>query len=234
VTGREYFLTDMLSSTIALTDPNGAIRQQYSYDPYGNVTSSDTTTGFTNPYQYTGREADSPGLYYYRARYYSPMMGGFISEDPIGFRGGQLSFYAYVNGSPISYADPLGLWSFTFGGYLGPGIEITFGNDGGNHFMTARIGIGVGMGASYDPNGGLPGDAPENRRKSGEILSASAQVGFNAGPLNAGAEIGAARNYRDGESSIYGGPSYGATSEIWGLGASASIGGQLTVYNGAH
>lgn len=113
VTGRTYFLMDLHNSTIALTDPTGAIKQQYSYDPYGNVTQNDTTTGFTNPYQYTGRETDSPGLYYYRARYYSPMMAGFISEDPIKFGGGQLSFYAYVAGNPLSHRDPLGLdgWS---------------------------------------------------------------------------------------------------------------------------
>ncbi|GGA37688.1 hypothetical protein GCM10010981_28540 [Dyella nitratireducens] len=109
VTGRTYFLTDLLNSTIALIDPTGAIKQKYSYDPYGNVTASDTTTGFTNPYQYTGREADTAGLYYYRARYYSPMMGGFISEDPSAFGGGQLSFYAYVGGNPIAGTDPLGL-----------------------------------------------------------------------------------------------------------------------------
>ncbi|HTV84822.1 MAG TPA: RHS repeat-associated core domain-containing protein, partial [Dyella sp.] len=109
VTGRVYYLTDKLNSTIALTDSMGAIQQQYSYDPYGNVTVSNATKGFTNPYQYTGREADSAGFYYYRARYYSSTMGGFISEDPIGFRGGQPSFYGYVNGDPINLIDPLGL-----------------------------------------------------------------------------------------------------------------------------
>ncbi|HUB88265.1 MAG TPA: RHS repeat-associated core domain-containing protein, partial [Dyella sp.] len=130
VTGRTYFLTDLLNSTIALTDSTGAIRQKYSYDPYGNVTPSDTTTGFTNPYQYTGREADIPGLYYYRARYYSPMMGGFISEDPITFGGKQLSFYAYVADDPLDNTDPLGLapgnngergWSGNAGGSNNPG-----------------------------------------------------------------------------------------------------------------
>ncbi|MFG6935575.1 RHS repeat-associated core domain-containing protein [Burkholderia pseudomallei] len=114
VTGRTYFLTDQINSTIALTDPSGALKQKYSYDPYGNVTASDTMTGFTNPYQFTGREADAPGLYYYRARYYSPMMGGFISEDPIGFAGGQPSFYAYAGGNPLSYIDPLGLSAIVF------------------------------------------------------------------------------------------------------------------------
>jgi RHS repeat-associated protein len=109
VTGRTYFLKDGLGSTIALTDPTGAIREQYSYDLYGNVTPSDTTTGFTNPYQFMGREADTAGLYYYRARYYSPMMAGFISEDPIGFGGGQLSFYAAFGSDPLDYNDPFGL-----------------------------------------------------------------------------------------------------------------------------
>lgn len=108
VKGRTYFLSDLLNSTIALTDPNGAIKEQYSYDPYGNVTSSDTTTGFTNPYQYTGRETDTSGFYYYRARYYSPVMGGFISEDRAGFGGGQLSFYAYAGSNPLDFSDPSG------------------------------------------------------------------------------------------------------------------------------
>ncbi|WP_308142816.1 RHS repeat-associated core domain-containing protein [Burkholderia pseudomallei] len=109
VTGRTYYLTDTLRSTIALTDSTGAIRQRYSYDPYGNTEQSDTTTGFTNPYQYTGREADAPGLYFYRARYYSSLMGGFISQDKLWFGGGQLSFYAYVGGDPEDYTDPSGL-----------------------------------------------------------------------------------------------------------------------------
>ena len=111
VTGRTYFLTDVLNSTLALTDATGAIREQYSYDPYGSVTPSDTTTGFTNPYQYTGREADAPALYYYRARYYSPPIGGFISEDPAGFAGGQLSFTAYGGSDPVDNIDPMGLES---------------------------------------------------------------------------------------------------------------------------
>lgn len=110
VTGRTYFLTDATGNTIGLADTTGAIREQYSYDLYGNATLSDNTTGFTNPYQFMGREADTAGLYYYRARYYSPMMAGFISEDPIGFGGGQLSFYAGFRGDPLRFTDPYGLY----------------------------------------------------------------------------------------------------------------------------
>ncbi len=47
------------------------------------------------------------GLYYYRARYYDPTVGRFISEDPIGFGGG-INFYAYVRNDPVILTDPLG------------------------------------------------------------------------------------------------------------------------------
>ncbi len=60
-------------------------------------------------YAYTGREWDPEiNLYYYRARYYDPKIGRFISEDPIGLRGG-LNFYRYVGGNPTRYTDPTGL-----------------------------------------------------------------------------------------------------------------------------
>ncbi|MDR2871707.1 MAG: RHS repeat-associated core domain-containing protein [Xanthomonadaceae bacterium] len=58
--------------------------QRYDYTPYGQTVA--TSTSFGNPYQYTVRELDQSGLYYYRARYYSPQMGWFISEDPIGLQ----------------------------------------------------------------------------------------------------------------------------------------------------
>lgn len=114
VTGRTYFLTDALGSTIALTDPTGAIQQQYSYDPYGNVAQANGTA-FTNPYQYTGREVDGLGLYYYRARYYSPTLGRFISEDPMGLAAGT-NGYVYTENDPLDHTDPLGLieWTGTY------------------------------------------------------------------------------------------------------------------------
>jgi RHS repeat-associated protein len=48
-------------------------------------------------------------LSYYRARYYSPMLGRFISEDPIGFLGGDVNLYAYVRNNPTNLIDPSGL-----------------------------------------------------------------------------------------------------------------------------
>jgi RHS repeat-associated protein len=104
--GPANFLTDPLGSTVALADSTGAVQTSYTYEPFGNTTASGTAT--TNPYQYTGRENDATGLYYFRARYYSAALQRFTSQDPIGFAGG-INLYGYAANDPVSYIDPLGL-----------------------------------------------------------------------------------------------------------------------------
>lgn len=108
--GRSYFLTDALGSTRALTNASGAVVNRYDYTPYGQATQ--TATGFSNPYLFTGREQDANGLMHYRARYYDAGMGRFISEDPLGLGGGDLNVYAYVGGDPLTYTDPTGEFAF--------------------------------------------------------------------------------------------------------------------------
>ncbi len=82
---------------------------------------------------FTGREWDPEiGLYYYRARYYDPKAGRFLSEDPIGFAGGDVNLYSYVWNNPTLFADPFGLWRYareygTTGANLSPGITGTEG-----------------------------------------------------------------------------------------------------------
>ena len=102
-----FYLTDALGSVIALTDENGIVKTTYSYDPFGNTTISGEASD--NPFQYTGRENDGTGLYYYRARYYSPELQRFISEDPIGFEGGDVNLYVYAGNNPVNRIDPFGL-----------------------------------------------------------------------------------------------------------------------------
>ena len=104
--GARHLLSDALGSTLALTDGTGATQTSYSYEPYGKTTVSGTAS--SNSFEYTGRENDSTGLYFYRARYYNPGLQRFVSEDPIGLAGG-VNVYAYVGGNPILYTDPLGL-----------------------------------------------------------------------------------------------------------------------------
>lgn len=103
--GTTSFLSDGLGSTRSLLDPSGAATAAYSYTPFGETarTGSDDT-----PFQFTGRENDgASGLYYYRARYYSPRLSRFIQSDPIGLDGG-INTYAYVEGNPLSYTDETG------------------------------------------------------------------------------------------------------------------------------
>jgi RHS repeat-associated protein len=75
-----------------------ALAATYTYDSFGNLISS--TGAVTNSFRYTAREFDTEtDLYYYRARYYDPLIGRFVSEDPIGFMGGG-NFYAYAGDDP--------------------------------------------------------------------------------------------------------------------------------------
>jgi len=101
-----YYHADALGSIIGLSNESGQEVTQYAYDPFGKVTISGETSD--NPFQYTGRENDGTGLYYYRARYYSPELQRFISEDPIGLKGG-INKYVYVSNRPTMLVDPLGL-----------------------------------------------------------------------------------------------------------------------------
>jgi RHS repeat-associated protein len=104
--GTGHFLTDALGSTVALSDGTGAVPTTYTYAPFGAASMSGTATA--NAFDYTGRENDGTGLHYYRARYYHPTLQRFISEDPIGFRGG-MNLYAYVGNRPTWAVDPRGL-----------------------------------------------------------------------------------------------------------------------------
>lgn len=108
--GTRHFLPDALGSTIALADANAIVHTEYTYEPFGNTTAAGAPS--SNAFHYTNREEDGTGLYYYRARYYSPRWQRFISEDPIEFASGDANLYAYVWNQPTSWADPLGLVAF--------------------------------------------------------------------------------------------------------------------------
>ncbi len=102
----KYYLTDALGSSVALTDSTGAVATTYAYEPFGRTTVNGVASA--NPFQFTGREKDVTGLYYYRLRYYSPTTGRFLSEDPLDLLDG-MSLYCYGFNNPLIVVDPLGL-----------------------------------------------------------------------------------------------------------------------------
>jgi len=99
-------LVDGMGSVLALADSSGNLSTQYSYDPFGGTVASGSASG--NPSQYINAENDSTGLYYMHARYYSPGMHRFVSEDPLGFAGGSFNLHAYSFNAPTNYKDPSG------------------------------------------------------------------------------------------------------------------------------
>jgi RHS repeat-associated protein len=105
--GGRSFLTDGLGSTLALADGTGTVQTSYTFDPFGNT--APTGAASTNSFAYTGRELDATGLYFYRARYYSPSLDRFVAEDPLGLSGGDVNMYGYALQSPTNYVDPFGL-----------------------------------------------------------------------------------------------------------------------------
>lgn len=106
-TGAVYFLQDHLNGTIGLVNASGGVVERLPYEAYGASAGSALTR-----YDYTGRERDAvTGLLFYRARWYDPQQGRFISQDPVGFAGGDLDLYAYVANNPLGSADPYGLWA---------------------------------------------------------------------------------------------------------------------------
>jgi RHS repeat-associated protein len=143
-TGTKAQLTDALGSTLALTDPQGATATSYTYDPYGNTTTGGATS--SNAFQYTGREADNIGsLDYYRARYYSPTLQRFISQDPAGLAGG-INRYAYTANDPIDATDPSGNASLPSASDFAHGLE-QIGEaalSGVKTFLTSPAGTVVG------------------------------------------------------------------------------------------
>ncbi len=146
--GTRTLLTDALGSTVALTDDAGALQNEYTYEPFGTTTE---TGADSNPFQYTGRENDGTGLYYYRARYYHPGLQRFASEDPAGFRGSK-NFYAYVEDSPATAFDPLGL-AVTISQYrccsgathLGIGVDVWSPLDTVGFYSKNGLGWGPGI-----------------------------------------------------------------------------------------
>lgn len=229
--GTMTYLRDGLGSVFALTDGAGTIATQYQYDPYGNTATSRAPS--SNTLQYTGRENDGTGLYFYRARYYSPALGRFISQDPIGLAGG-INEYAYVVGNPIQFNDPTGRSvsvAVTAGFGLGGQMVLTF-NGNGTFSFQAGIGLGIGLSASISATGSHAGDPGPSTGYTGGATG-SAEV--DLGPFTA---EGGATIDNTGDASIEGAITAGglgaggeisdsgiAPTAAAGLGASAFAGG---------
>ena len=103
LTTKRYLHADHLGSVVSATNA-AAAPSINTYDEYGVP-----GAGNVGRFQYTGQIWLSElGLYHYKARLYSPMLGRFLQADPVGYEGG-FNLYAYVADDPVNMSDPTGL-----------------------------------------------------------------------------------------------------------------------------
>ncbi|EEX2835693.1 RHS repeat protein [Escherichia albertii] len=92
----------------ALISPEGETAWQGEYDEWGNLLGEENPQHLQQPYRLPGQQYDEEsGLYYNRHRYYDPLQGRYITQDPIGLRGGW-NLYKYPL-NPVRFIDSLGL-----------------------------------------------------------------------------------------------------------------------------
>ena len=115
-----WWHADERGSIIARTDGSGNVNLIQSYDEYGVPNPSNGTF-----FQYTGQIYLSQlGMYYYKARFYSPTLGRFMQTDPGGYGDG-MNWYAYAHNDPVNGSDPLGLDDTTIVATGQPPIVVT-------------------------------------------------------------------------------------------------------------
>ncbi len=105
-----YAVKDHLGSVHALVDESGGIAAQFTYDAWGNVQSAvgNGQSAVLSRFLFQGREYSfATGLTNFRARWYDPATGRWLSKDPIGLEGG-LNLYVFCGDDPVNMRDPWG------------------------------------------------------------------------------------------------------------------------------
>jgi len=216
-------LSDGLGSALSLVDASGVSQSEYSYEAFGATIN--TGSASANTVQYTGRENDGTGLYYYRARYYSPAFQRFISEDPIGFWGGDINLYAYVRNSPLNFRDPFGRDTLELG------VTATARLFEGGYNISLSIAIdtsgNLGILWSHGPAGGIVAQANAggylhvtNAHTINDLTGAFVNPSIDAGDGIDGSIDGVVGRNQDGSGILGGGLTVGPGI---GGGVSASV-----------
>ena len=106
-----FYIQDHLGNNRVVAKQDGTIVQTSDYYPFG-VSFAENTATDAQPYKYNGKELDTKGglnLYDYGARHYDPVLGRFMTVDPMAEKYYSISPYAYCANNPIRFIDPNGM-----------------------------------------------------------------------------------------------------------------------------
>ena len=223
--GEGYDLTTPGNVLWALTDHENSVRDLATYDPgtdvttianhrvydaYGNLTSQ-TNAAVDCLFGYTGRQFDNAtGLQNNLNRWYDPAVGRWLSQDPIGFGGGDANVYRYVGNDSLDETDEQGLAGnkkgpSTFGPpEEGNGVDKSpDGNITGGH-------IDIPFAPIFPPGGPF---SPTNLKGGVSTNASNGSSSFNAG-------VG----FVGGILEIYGGGNNGSNGLQFGFGGQVNVG----------
>ena len=211
-TGSDYYFyqNDHLGTPQKLTAINGAVVWSAKYSSFGKATIDDLST-ITNNLRFPGQYFDKEtGLHYNFKRYYDPVIGRYLTEDPTRVKGG-LNLYEYAKNNPLRFKDSTGE-SVGVGisggtGFIGGGGEIKIveccqGNYKIRYWMVStKVGVGLigglSAGVSYEKND------PDKCPPTG--CSPKTPLGIGGGPFGAGYDFwnktpsaGLSHNYEAG------------------------------------
>jgi RHS repeat-associated protein len=186
-----YAVKDHLGSVQALADASGAIVESYTYDAWGNVLTGGQQSAINNRYLWQGREYSFvTGLYNFRARWYAPTIGRWLSKDPIGLEGG-LNLYVFCGNDPVDFKDPFGhvAWGQVARGGIGAvvnGVGIAagavFAETGAGAVVAVYCAYGVGANVGNIINGIR--DTPAGPTGPASALSQGAMLVAGVDPVS--------------------------------------------------
>jgi RHS repeat-associated protein len=187
-TQRVYALQNANFNVTSLVDTSGTVQERYDYDPFGAFTilAPNWTTRGTSNYGWVifhqgGRYDFATGLFAFRRRDYSPILGRWMQLDPAGFKAGDDNLYRYLQDDPINRKDPSGLWEYrcrNLAGFGGGTVSV-LGGLGGAQFVHCWLECG---GHSFSllnkPEGTAhPAVDDEDDRGKGQVMASGTDKG---------------------------------------------------------